>query len=108
MYPDSLDTGSEQHTNGEPETPHDSPVVLAHVIAEAIRDLAEGMPLHEHEWDILDVQDAPKPAVLLPMQKDIASTYALVRCKHCGIPDTLTLAGTWTLDQLLYGTRTEQ
>ena len=100
MYPDSLDTGSEQHTNGEPETPHDSPVVLAHVIAEAVRDLAAGMPQHEHAWDILDVQAPPEPAVRMPMVSPLAATYVLVRCVSCGLPDTLTLAGMWTLARL--------
>ena len=88
------------HTNEVPDAPHDSPVVLAHVIAEAVRDLAAGMPVHEHAWDILDVQEAPRPPVLLPMQATVTSTYVLLRCVSCGLPDALTLPGSWTLAQV--------
>jgi hypothetical protein len=55
---------------------------------------------HEHSWDILDVQARPRPEVRLPMVSPVAATYVLVRCVHCGIPDALTVPGTWTLAQL--------
>src|SRR6516225_6700453 len=97
LNPDPYETGAEMtddtHTNEVPDAPHDSPVVLAHVIAEAVRDLAAGMPVHEHAWDILDVQEAPRPPVLLPMQATVTSTYVLLRCVSCGLPDALTLPG---------------
>jgi hypothetical protein len=95
------------YTENDPEPP-DSPVALAHVIAEAIRDLAGTMQEHEHHWDILSAQAPPKPEVRLPMVSPIAATYVLVRCTLCGYPDGLTIAGTWELADLRAGGQDRQ
>lgn len=46
---------------------------------------------HEHTWKILATQRAGAVGQLLSP----ARTYALMRCKTCGLPSTVTLAGHW-------------
>jgi hypothetical protein len=89
----------EPYAHNEPETPHDSPVVLAHVIAEAIRDIA--VPQHEHVWRLRGVYYPPAPRVIHPLvQVQIDTTVVLVRCKVCKVPETIQLTGHWTEDQI--------
>lgn len=82
-------------TDPEHLVPPDSPVVLAHVIAEAIRELTENQ--HVHRWDILDVWKRPGPAHPRVMTPE---TIVLIRCQECNIPETTSLDGSWNLDQL--------
>jgi hypothetical protein len=87
----------EVHTNGEPETPYDAPVVLAHVIAEAIRDIA--VPQHEHKWRFRGVW-YPPPGIAHPLVQSQAFTVVLVRCRICKVPEAITLTGKWTAEQI--------
>jgi len=85
-YPDGILNPSQEATDPEHlDPPADSPVVLAHVIAEAVRDIAE--TLHIHRYDILGVYEPPPvrpvlhPLVPVPVQ----TTVALLRCRECGL-----------------------
>lgn len=96
-----------RYTTDAPEPETVTPTTLAHVIAEAVRDIAEGMPQHEHEWDILGVWKPPtgnRPRhPLLPPNLPI--TIALIRCLHCGYPQTIELDGDWDESLLVEGGR---
>jgi hypothetical protein len=97
------------HTNSIPEPPAESPVVLAHVIAEAIRDLAENS--HQHRFAILGVWNPPPPRQ--PIHPRMAAefhaniTIIAVRCQECGLPLSVTLDGIWTLEQITASARIE-
>lgn len=80
--------------HSEPEIPENSPIVLAHVIAEALRELANNY--HEHRWDILEVTQPESPH---PRIRSL-ETIVLLRCQQCNLPETMTLDGLWTLDQI--------
>jgi len=97
--PDGALSPSQSVTGQEPlDPPADSPVVFAHVIAEAIRDLMEN---HIHRYDILDVYKPPAPARIHPlMPAPVPVTIVLLRCQECVMPDTISLQGEWTLEQV--------
>lgn len=65
---------------GEPGEPEDEP-----------------SPVHLHHWTILSAQPHTPFAVI---GKPVPHTIALVRCTECGEPDSLMLAGEWTLEDL--------
>jgi hypothetical protein len=76
----------------------DSP---AHVIAEAIQELAENA--HEHYWDILAVWSPIARPVPPRLVGNPNITIVLVRCQKCNLPTTLELAGIWTEEQVKKG-----
>jgi len=96
--PDGALRASPSPMDQEPlDPPADSPVVLAHIIAEAIRDLTENT--HIHTWDILGVQNPPKRPIH-PRNTVWPTTIILIRCRECNLPQTEELDGTWTEEQV--------
>ena len=97
--------GSQDHsqsvTGQEPlDPPVDSPVVFAHVVAEAIRELIEES--HLHEWDILGVYTPPSRPVIHPlMAGSVPTTFVLIRCGYCNLPQSIELEGDWTEEQVM-------
>jgi len=57
----------------------------------------EPVPAHLHHWAVLGAQPYT-PFVMVG--KPVPHTIALVRCLECGEPDSLILAGEWTLGDL--------
>jgi hypothetical protein len=81
------------------DLPDDNLTGLAHVIAEAFREIGENT--HIHKYDILDVWVRPAGPNLHPLVPvQIPTTIALLRCRECELPDTTTLPGEWTLEQI--------
>jgi len=96
--------GSQDHsqsvTDQEPLVPLDSPIVFAHVIAEAIRELIEES--HLHEWEILGVYNPPSRPVIHPLAPmAVPSTFVLIRCGYCNLPQSIELEGVWTEEQVM-------
>lgn len=103
-YPQGPDIGPEVladriNYNANREPPVDSPVVLAHVIAEAIQGLIENT--HHHQWDILGVY-VPQPN--RPIHPRLIGTeqitLVLMRCQECNWVQTIELDGIWTAEQV--------
>jgi len=84
-------------TDPEHMVPPGDPLVLAHFIAEAIRDLAED--IHVHRWDILD-RWIPSGRPVHPRTHMGLITFVLVRCQECNLPQSVELDGDWTLEQI--------
>lgn len=55
-------------------------------------------PEHLHSWAVLGVQRSTVPPVIFGMPGKY--TIALIRCSQCGEPDTRTLPGEWTMEDL--------
>ena len=54
-------------------------------------------PAHDHQWAILGVQPHTMPVL---WGKPAPYAIVLIRCSECGEPDTRTLPGEWTLEDL--------
>lgn len=54
-------------------------------------------PVSEHDcdWQVINIQHVPS---LIPFQRD--ATIVLMRCTICKLPETTTLSGHWSLEQL--------
>jgi len=100
--PDGSQGPSPSSTDPERSGLADSVEFLAQVIIAAIRDLTE--EAHLHEWDILAVYNLPsRPARHPLMPGSIATTFVLIRCGYCHIPQTVELEGEWTEEQVKQG-----
>jgi len=86
-------------TGQEPATPVDSTVVIAHVIAEAIREGSS----HDHVWTIIAVSEPEGTHRPIHPRLEVAPgiTRVLLKCDICHIPEVQHLAGHWTRDQIL-------
>lgn len=53
---------------------------------------------HVHSWQVLaaELSQLPQPILFGSRQ----ATRVLLRCRDCGWPETTTLAGCWTIEQL--------
>jgi hypothetical protein len=100
--PDGILGHSQNHTDPEPlALPADSAVVLAHIVAEALREIAENY--HDHRWDIIGVA-YPKAPIGASHPRFVLSgeiTRALLKCRVCGMLEVLELSGNWTPEQIL-------
>jgi hypothetical protein len=80
------------------ETLVDSTVAMAHVVAEAIREVAA--EAHQHHWDILGIWKPGGQPVHPRLLTSQIITVVLVRCQKCNLPQTIELAGIWTIEQI--------
>jgi hypothetical protein len=99
--PDGVLGHSQSPMDPEHLVPPASPVVLAHLIAEALRELAENY--HDHRWDIIGV--AYPKGLERPRHPRLGFTgeitRALLKCQVCGILEVLELGGNWTPEQIM-------
>jgi hypothetical protein len=86
-----------------PQPPADSPVVLAHVIAEAIRDIAANG--HDCLYDIIGVsypEPVGEPSVHPRLRtRPPNETLVLIRCRICNMPEVQVISGHWTESQII-------
>jgi hypothetical protein len=69
----------------------------AEVLRQALAAIAQNA--HVHEWDILGTwKPAGRP--VHPRSVQMAETVVLVRCRGCGLPETVNLDGDWTEEQI--------
>jgi len=81
---------SEQDPELTPETIKDT--------FSAIRG-ALAAPQHEHSWQAVDVwRDRQQPPH--PRHMPIPSTFALLVCRNCNLPQAIELEGIWTIEQV--------
>jgi hypothetical protein len=60
-----------------------------------------GGSTHEHDWDVVDTWRPETQRPIHPrMQGAIPSTYVLIVCKICHLPQTIELEGIWTTEQV--------
>ena len=52
---------------------------------------------HVHRWEVLAVQRHLPLAII---GKPVPHTIVLIRCAACGLPDSLSLIGEWTMQAL--------
>ena len=68
----------------------------------SLRDKANRMlGTHQHEWDVVDTWRPEQRQPIHPrMQGTVPSTFVLVICKLCHLPETIELEGIWTTEQV--------
>jgi hypothetical protein len=91
----------EYHGTGEvPPTEHVyQHLTLDQVIAYVAKRWGDRPQSHRHQWAILEVQH-PQTEAVHPRVQISNHTVVLLKC-HCGEPMTVTLAGFWTMKQLM-------
>ena len=70
-------------------------------LEEYLRRLLDNMlGTHDHEWDVVDVWRPEGNQPVHPRVSTLPTTFALVTCKICHLPETTELEGIWTLEQV--------
>lgn len=76
-------------------------------LREQIKQVQEQWQPHVHRWDILGIWTPPGRPVH-PRDTSTAYTVVLIKCRECDLPDTTSLDGTWTEEQIRKASDGEQ
>ena len=80
--------------------------ITAEVFRQALAAIAQDA--HVHVWDILDIKrTSPAGRPAHPRMPMATETIVLIRCRGCNLPESVSLDGDWTEEQIRKGVESE-